>query len=737
MEDTFVEQGSSEHEETCTQGQLAGNNTDRSGDSSNSSKPHISNDKANESMLFTRNVGSSQDKEDKSDTSYSLFKKERYVGNKKFRSSEDLRKKAENINVRIRLLQSQLAAKEAALESRKEYLAQREQLAANSIPVSWEAKKTFKVEPREPLPVTINRIQTENSLRVSESHKILDCSIGSESLTNIYKQLQDGSLEIAQGGDVQSHVESYIQREKESQLEKIRTLREQYFTLKDAWIERIRKMDRLRSKEGNSSCRERDVWLMRAIRGVDHVKVPRNRGPGSSPSTGSSSEEGDTRVEGENGKQANATVEGFQSLTAAVIPGQIGQFEPFEGGNVLYENPIEESYFDSLVNPWTRAERIIFLKKFLQYGKNFRKIATFLEYKTTEDVVRYYFRNKLKLNLKLLAREYMGTRQQSWKASSAILACSGFPADSVTRRWILDNFKGVKKPPEQSDSTAVDSSVSAYQRRDTNTPQTLSNMIGRNFETQGKRVLREFGLQSIIQQTPSFRNSIVCHSVGRDGLIVPYYLIEKMKMKRQLENLIAQRRSGAWTVEGKKGKVDVKKYHWTAKEKNTFFRLVKELGCDWEKIAEQIPTKSPLQLRAFYDEYMSQRGAEASEGDSTIPNSSPVGSDGEVSVYSKSLRKRKESQESATRKRFRRMDSDAVCKEDPDDASSVFYQQITSISQEWKTENYFSADNGLQSFEKDISKDSGVANDVNTEQDTDRSDSVGRRTLHVHDLLSQ
>jgi hypothetical protein len=106
-------------------------------------------------------------------------------------------------------------------------------------------------------------------------------------------------------------------------------------------------------------------------------------------------------------------------------------------------------------------------------------------------------------------------------------------------------------------------------------------------------------------------------------------------------------------------------------------------------------------------------------------------------VYSKSLRKRKESQESATRKRFRRMDSDAVCKEDPDDASSVFYQQITSISQEWKTENYFSADNGLQSFEKDISKDSGVANDVNTEQDTDRSDSVGRRTLHVHDLLSQ
>lgn len=254
-----MEQGSSEHEETCTQGQLAGNNTDRSGDSSNSSKPHISNDKANESMLFTRNVGSSQDKEGKSDTSYSLFKKERYVGNKKFRSSEDLRKKAENINVRIRLLQSQLAAKEAALESRKEYLAQREQLAANSIPVSWEAKKTFKVEPREPLPVTINRIQTENSLRVSESHKILDCSIGSESLTNIYKQLQDGSLEIAQGGDVQSHVESYIQREKESQLEKIRTLREQYFTLKDAWIERIRKMDRLRSKEGNSSCRERDV----------------------------------------------------------------------------------------------------------------------------------------------------------------------------------------------------------------------------------------------------------------------------------------------------------------------------------------------------------------------------------------------------------------------------------------------------------------------------------------------
>lgn len=130
-------------------------------------------------------------------------------------------------------------------------------------------------------------------------------------------------------------------------------------------------------------------WLVRAIRGIDVVKATRSRLPNSSATNGSSSEEGDTRLENESVKQVNGySSEYFQNRTTAVIPGQVSflpfgihfierylkvsLFQPFEGGNVRYENPVVETYFDTLVNPWTRAERIIFLKKFLQHGKNFR-----------------------------------------------------------------------------------------------------------------------------------------------------------------------------------------------------------------------------------------------------------------------------------------------------------------------------------------------------------------------------
>ncbi|EME26853.1 hypothetical protein Gasu2_66640 [Galdieria sulphuraria] len=681
--------------------------------------------------------------------SYSAFTNETKPSLSKINSSEELKKKIENINMRVRFLQSQLAAKEAALESRKDFLSHREQLAAKSIPISCSTRKTLKIEPPEPLDVTVNRIQAENARRISESHRLLDYNLSGEDFTssNIYGLLQEGTLEIqgSEESNLRSHLESSIQKEKDAQLEKIKTLREEYFTLKDAWIERIKKMDRQRSKEGNSSSsRERDVWLVRATRGTDVVKATRNRGPSSSPTNGSSSDETDSRLESNNGKQVNGYDKHSQNSTTAVIPGQVSLFQPFEGGNVLYENPIVEAYFDALVNPWTRAERIVFLKKFLQFGKNFRKIATFLEYKTTEDVVRYYFKNKLKLNLKLLAREYIGSRQQSWKASSAILATSGFPADSVTRRWMMDNFKALKNKESLNNVSDCNSGYLNW-RRDSRAPHTLASITGTSFEMQTKKILREHGLQSISEDhTPTFENSTVCIPVGRDGYISPCYVIEKIKVRQQKENLTERRRSGVWKVQGKIKKMDVKKYRWTNKEKNVFFKLLKELGCDWEKISEQIPTKSPLQLRAFYDEYVSQKATEVSEGDSTNPNSPSIASDGEMATFTRSLRKRKESQENLSTKRFRRVVGDNESKEDLNDADS-YAQDRASVSHSCKTERFLSEDkmNSQSSFDRDISKVS-IPNDLKDEQknveddaNSDDTSRIRRRTLNVHDLLSE
>lgn len=57
------------------------------------------------------------------------------------------------------------------------------------------------------------------------------------------------------------------------------------------------------------------------------------------------------------------------------------------------------------VNPWTDVEKCIFLDRFLQYPKNFRKIASYLKNKTTQDVIAFYYDSKKSINYKALVKE--------------------------------------------------------------------------------------------------------------------------------------------------------------------------------------------------------------------------------------------------------------------------------------------------------------------------------------------
>jgi hypothetical protein len=49
---------------------------------------------------------------------------------------------------------------------------------------------------------------------------------------------------------------------------------------------------------------------------------------------------------------------------------------------------------------WTEREATIFHDRYLQYPKNFRKVAAFLEYKSVQDCVQFYYTKKHKLDLK-------------------------------------------------------------------------------------------------------------------------------------------------------------------------------------------------------------------------------------------------------------------------------------------------------------------------------------------------
>ena len=71
----------------------------------------------------------------------------------------------------------------------------------------------------------------------------------------------------------------------------------------------------------------------------------------------------------------------------------------FINTNGLVENSEELERELKFANPWTEREKAIFVECYLSYPKNFRKIKTFLEYKSTEDVVQFYYLNKRTLGV--------------------------------------------------------------------------------------------------------------------------------------------------------------------------------------------------------------------------------------------------------------------------------------------------------------------------------------------------
>ncbi|XP_051116591.1 uncharacterized protein LOC127241525 isoform X2 [Andrographis paniculata] len=65
----------------------------------------------------------------------------------------------------------------------------------------------------------------------------------------------------------------------------------------------------------------------------------------------------------------------------------------FVSSNGLVEDPCAAEKERSIINSWTADEREVFIDKLATFGKNFRKISSFLEHKTIADCIEFYYKN--------------------------------------------------------------------------------------------------------------------------------------------------------------------------------------------------------------------------------------------------------------------------------------------------------------------------------------------------------
>lgn len=112
-------------------------------------------------------------------------------------------------------------------------------------------------------------------------------------------------------------------------------------------------------------------------------------------------------------------------------------------------DPFEEETCFSKCRQWSDLEKCIFLDKFLQYPKNFRKISAFISRKRARDCARLYYDSKYSVDYKALLREHQQRRRGvrvCWDVTAKAVQTFGgeldhYPLSNVISfRLPVDNF---------------------------------------------------------------------------------------------------------------------------------------------------------------------------------------------------------------------------------------------------------------------------------------------------------
>lgn len=94
----------------------------------------------------------------------------------------------------------------------------------------------------------------------------------------------------------------------------------------------------------------------------------------------------------------------------------------FETKNGLVEDPVSAEQERKAFNPWSMEEKKLFLDKYFLLGKDFRRIAAYLEHKTVADCVEFYYRNQKTEEFEKVHHRHQLKKRRDYQPSAPYLA---------------------------------------------------------------------------------------------------------------------------------------------------------------------------------------------------------------------------------------------------------------------------------------------------------------------------
>ena len=179
-------------------------------------------------------------------------------------------------------------------------------------------------------------------------------------------------------------------------------------------------------------------------------------------------------------------------------------------------DPIQAEKDRAIINPWTDMEKCIFFDRFLQYPKDFRKIASFLKNKSTANCVEFYYNSKKTMPYKTALKEHGQRKKKRSDASwMATVQCSLAVGARLTN---LDGDRPIEFTiPERDDTYRTD--LIHPVRLKTFDRDEIS--LEESDETKTKAKVKGFDGFSLTVEDPKFRSIISTTSNSKDHVEEP------------------------------------------------------------------------------------------------------------------------------------------------------------------------------------------------------------------------
>lgn len=255
----------------------------------------------------------------------------------------------------------------------------------------------------------------------------------------------------------------------------------------------------------------------------------------------------------------------------------------FINNNGLVENPSTLETERGYVNPWTAEEKEIFLVKFAEFGKDFKKIASFLQHKTVADCVVFYYKHHKSDCFVKIKKQNLGKQVQS--TSSNFMMTSGKkwnPEVNVASLDILGTVSVMESKASQGNDGIMERSNSY-------------DMFGNERETVAADVLAGM----CCSLSSEAMSSCVTSSVDpTEGYREWRYRKESTRVKRPLTPDVTQNVDEETCSDDSCGELD--STNWTDEEKSIFVQAVASYGKDFSMISRCVRTKSRNQCKLFF-----------------------------------------------------------------------------------------------------------------------------------------